>query len=85
MDGDISIPRTLQTDGIVAAAAKRERRSGNPRRFDAQLQKERKSSDEPDRKARAAKPADAKDAETQSESSPPAPPADKDGLLDFEA
>jgi hypothetical protein len=85
MDGEITIPRTLQTDGVVAAAAKRERGSGNPRRFESQLRKERKSSDEPDQKAEADKPADDKAGETPSESPPSAAVADQDRLLDFEA
>ena len=85
MDGEISIPRNLQTDGIVAAAAKRERRSGNPRRFDAQLSQERKPSEQPAHKAEAAEPADAKDAETQPESSASPAKADNGGLLDYEA
>ena len=63
MDGEISIPRNLRTDGIVAAAAKRERGSGNPRRFEAQLSKERKPSEDPDHKAEADDPAEAKEAE----------------------
>ena len=84
MDGDISIPRNLQTDHIVAAAAKRERGSGNPRRFEAQLSKEQKSSEDPDQKAEADEPADAKD-ETQPEASASSAAADDDGLLDFEA
>lgn len=85
MDGDISIPKNLQTDRIVAAASKRERGSGNPRRFEAQLSKERKSSEKPDHKAKAEEPADAQDAETQPESSASPAPADVAGLLDFEA
>jgi hypothetical protein len=85
MGGEISIPRTLQTDGIVGAVAKRERErgSGNPRRFQEQLQKERKSSDET-HKPEAQAPADRPDGETRADSSAP-PAADKDGLLDFEA
>jgi hypothetical protein len=88
MDGEISISRKLQTDGIVAAAAKRERGSGNPRRFEAQLSKERESSEDPDHEAEADEPPEVKDAEVQPD--PPAPaapavPAEDDGLLDFEA
>ncbi len=37
MDGELSIPRNLQTDRVCPAAPKRERRSGNPRRFSAEL------------------------------------------------
>jgi hypothetical protein len=85
MDGDISIPRDLQTDRIVGAVSKRERGPGNPRRFEAQLSKERKSSDKPDRKAKAEEPADAKEAGTQPESSASAAADDDVGLLDFEA
>ena len=85
MEGEISIPRTLQTDGVVAAAAKRERGSGNRRRFESQLRKERKSSDEPDPKAEADEPPDDKARETPPESPASAAPADTDGLLDFEA
>jgi hypothetical protein len=85
MDGEISIPRKLQTDGIVAAAAKRERGSGNPRRFEAQLSKERKPSEDPDLKSEADEPADAKDAETQPESSASPAAPDDAGRLDFEA
>ncbi len=85
MDGEISISRKLQTEGIVAAAAKRERGSGNPRRFEAQLSKERKSSEDPDHNAEADEPADVKDAEPPPESAASAIPADDAGLLDFEA
>jgi len=85
MDGDILVPRTLQTDGIVGAAAKRERRSGNPRRFEAQIQKGQKSSDEPKRKARPDEPADAEEAQKQPGSSAPPAAADPAKLLDFEA
>jgi hypothetical protein len=84
MDGDISIPRNLQTDRVVAAASKRERGSGNPRRFEAQLSKERKSSEKPDHKAEAEEPTDAKGAEMKPES-PASAAADDGGLLDFEA
>ncbi len=85
MDGDISIPRGLQTDRIVAAAAKRERGSGNPRRFEAQLSKERKSSEDPDHKAKAEEqPADAKQ-QTKPDSSASPAATDDGGLLDFEA
>jgi len=85
MDGEISISRKLQTEGIVAAAAKRERGSGNPRRFEAQLSKERKSSENPDHEAETDDPPEVKDAEAQPESPASAAPAEDDGLLDFEA
>jgi hypothetical protein len=85
MEGEISIPRTLQTDGVVAAAAKRERRSGNPRRFESQLRKERKSSDEPGQKAEADEPPEDKAGGTPSEPPASAAATDKDALLDFEA
>ncbi|MGO8702618.1 MAG: hypothetical protein ACLQVA_02275 [Candidatus Brocadiia bacterium] len=85
MDGDISIPRNLQADRVVAPAAKRERGSGNPRRFEAQLSKERKSSEDPDHKAEAEEqPADARE-ETQPESTASPAAAADGGLLDFEA
>jgi len=85
MDGEILIPRTLQTDGVVAATAKRERGPGNPRRFQEQLHKERKSSDETTPEPEPDEPADAKAPQTPSAPSDPAAAADKDGLLDFEA
>jgi hypothetical protein len=86
MDGEISIPRSLKTDGIVAAVPKRQGRStGNPHRFEAHLSHEEKSSEEPDRKPDADEPAAAQDAETQPESSASTDAPDDSGLLDFEA
>ena len=82
MDGEISIPRSLKTDGIVAAVPKRQGRSaGNPHRFEAQLSHEEKSSEDPDQESEPGDPAEDQAADPHPESAAPA----NSTLLDYEA